>query len=83
METPRDIWSKLNDENVRLHNALDLLYAMSEAARSDDLDHKKYANAMDFVWEHLCVIEERYASLNEALGVATHDPRAGAAANEA
>ena len=73
METPREIWLKLDDENVKLHNALDLLYAMSEAARSDELDHKKYANAMDFVWTHLCEIEKRYALLNEALGAATHD----------
>ena len=72
-ETPRDIWLKLDDENVKLHSALDLLYAMSEAARSDGLDHKKYANAMDFVWEHLCGIEKQYASLNEALGAATHE----------
>ena len=73
METPREIWSKLDEENVKLHDALDLLYAMSEAARSDDLDHKKYANAVDFVWEHLCGIEKRYALLNEALGAATHE----------
>ena len=35
MDTPRDIWHKLDEENLKLHNTLDLLYAMSEAARSD------------------------------------------------
>ena len=69
---PRDNWLKLDDENVKLHNALDLLYAMSEAARSDELDHKRYANAKDFVWEYLYAIERRYAFLNEALGAITH-----------
>ncbi|MBQ9647811.1 MAG: hypothetical protein IJV43_05560 [Oscillospiraceae bacterium] len=73
MDTPRDIWSKLDDENVRLHRALNLLYAMNEAARSAELDHRRYADAMDFVWEHLCDIEKRYALLNEALGSATNE----------
>ena len=73
METPRDIWLKLDDENVKLHNALDLLYAMSEAAQYEELDHNRYANAMDFVWEQLCDIEKRYALLNEALCAATNE----------
>ena len=78
MDTPRNIWHKLDEENLKLHNTLDLLYAMSEAARSDEIDLKRYANALDFVWEHLCDIEKRYAILNEALAITTNDTQASA-----
>ena len=79
MKTLREICSKLDDQNVALHNALDLLYAMSEAARCEDLDCKRYANAMNFVWEHLQGIEENYAELNELLSIATQNaPKAAA-----
>ena len=76
MDTPRDIWHKLDEENLKLHNTLDLLYAMSEAARSDEIDLKRYANALGFVWEHLCDIEKRYAILNESLAAASREPSA-------
>ena len=76
MDTPRDIWHKLDEENLKLHNTLDLLYAMSEAVRSDEIDLKRYANALGYVWEHLCDIEKRYAILNEALVVASSEPSA-------
>ena len=78
MDTPRDIWHKLDEENLKLHNTLDLLYAMSEAARSDEIDLKRYANALGFVWEHLCDIEKSYAILNEALAITTNDTQASA-----
>ena len=70
METLREIWSKLDDQNVALHNALDVLYAMSEAARCEDLDCKRYANALNCVWEHLQDIEANYIELNELLSAA-------------
>ena len=73
METLKDLWLQFDDETVKLHNALDLLYAMSEAARCEDLDCKRYANAMNFVWEHLQGIEANYAELNELLSVATQN----------
>lgn len=73
METLREIWSKLDDQNVALHNALDVLYTMSEAARCEDLDCKRYANAMNFLWEHLQGIEANYAELNESLSVAAQN----------
>ena len=76
MDTPKDLWPQFDDETVKLHNALDLLYAMSEAARSDEIDLKRYANALGFVWEHLCDIEKRYALLNEALAAASREPSA-------
>ena len=78
MDTPKDLWPQFDDETVKLHNALDLLYAMSEAARSDEIDLKRYANALGFVWEHLCDIEKRYAILNEALAITTNDTQASA-----
>ena len=78
MDTPRDIWHKLDEENLKLHNTLDLLYTMSEAARSDEIDLKRYANALGFVWEHLCDIERRYAALNEALAISTNDAQSAA-----
>ena len=76
MDTPKDLWPQFDDETVKLHNALDLLYAMSEAARSDEIDLKRYANALGFIWEHLCDIERRYAILNESLAAASREPSA-------
>ena len=49
---------------------------MSEAVRSDEIDLKRYANALGFVWEHLCDIEKRYVILNESLAAASHEPSA-------
>ena len=76
MDTPRDIWHKLDEENLKLHNTLDLLYAMSEAARSDEIDLKRYANALNYVWNRLCEIEKSYAHLNESLALTTNDAQA-------
>jgi len=81
METLKDLWLQFDNETVKLHDTLDLLYAMSEAARSDYLDGKRYANALDFVWERLCAIENRYARLNDSLAAFTNDVPAPALTN--
>ena len=64
----QDLWSTFDEETERLHDALDLLYAMCEAARSDELDHKRYSNAFYIAWEQLHGIERRFSQLNEAFG---------------
>ena len=76
MDTPREIWLKLDEENIRFHNTLDLLYAMSEAVQSDEIDLKRYANALNYVWNRLCEIEKSYAHLNESLALTTNDAQA-------
>ena len=81
METLKDLWLQFDDENIKLHDTLDLLYAMSEAARNEEIDLKRYANALDFVWQRPCVIEKRYALLNESLVAFTNDAQASASMN--
>ena len=81
METLKDLWLQFDDENIKLHDTLDLLYAMSEAARNEEIDLKRYANALDFVWQRLCSIEKRYALLNESLVAFTNDAQASASMN--
>ena len=67
MDTLKKLWTEFDEQNVALHNALDVLYAMSEAAKSDELDHHSYANALLFVYDCLSQIEVQYALLYEAL----------------
>ena len=76
MDTPREIWLKLDEENIRFHDTLDLLYAMSEAVQSDEIDLKRYANALNYVWNRLCEIEKSYVHLNESLALTTNDAQA-------
>lgn len=67
MKTLDELWMDFDEQNLALHNALDVLYAMSEAAKSDDLDHKAFANALTVLYDHLSEIETQYSQLNETL----------------
>ncbi len=67
MKTVDELWMDFDEQNLALHNALDMLYAMSEAAKSDDLDHKAFANALTVLYDHLSEIETQYSQLNETL----------------
>ena len=67
MEALRDLWEQFDEQNVALHDTLDLLYAVSEGALCCDLDHRRYANALTVIWDRLTALEVRYADLNEAL----------------
>ena len=67
MRTLSELWTAIDEQNVALHNALDVLYTMSEAAKSKDIDHSAFANALMFLYDCLSQIEVQYALLNEEL----------------
>ena len=67
MRTLSELWTAIDEQNVALHNALDVLYTMSEAAKSKDIDHNAFANALMFLYDCLSQIEVQYALLNEEL----------------
>lgn len=73
MEALRDLWKQFDEQNVELHNTLDLLYAVSEGALCCNLDHRRYANALSVIWDRLTALEVRYADLNDSLGAAIPD----------
>ena len=67
MKTLSELWTSFDEQNIALHNALDVLYAMSEAAKSKDIDHSAFANALIFLYDCLSQIETQYVLLNEEL----------------
>ena len=67
MKTLDELWMDFDEQNLALHNALDVLYAMSEAAKNDGLDRNAFSNALMFLYDCLSQIEVQYALLNEEL----------------
>ena len=67
MKTLDELWMDFDEQNLALHNALDVLYTMSEAAKSKDIDHSAFANALMVLYDCLSQIEVQYALLNEEL----------------
>ena len=68
---------ELKREHKNFQDALDLLYMLYTASKSENLDMGKYPAALHLVWRHMCHIEEHMNDLLES------DEDAGAATNEA
>ena len=68
---------ELKREHANFSSALDLLYIMYLASKSENLNMEKYTAALRLVWLQMCRIEERMDALLET------DDEAGAATNEA
>ncbi|MBQ9646757.1 MAG: hypothetical protein IJV43_00125 [Oscillospiraceae bacterium] len=80
MNTSVDMY-ELKREHKDYNDALDLLYILYLASKSENLNLKRYSVALHLVWQHMSRIEERMSATMEA----SEEPEeaAGAAANEA
>ena len=80
MSTSVDMY-ELKREHRDYNNALDLLYMLYLASKSENLDAKRSSAALRLVWQHMNQIEERLSATIEA--TEETEENAGAAANEA
>ena len=57
---------QLKREHANFNSALDVLYMMYLASKSENLDMERYSSALRAVWLHMNRIEERVSALLES-----------------